>query len=40
MAIQEPHPEALILRLTVIAGETALDDYQVFWNGLPIGRIL
>jgi hypothetical protein len=30
----------LLLRPTVIAGETASDDYQVFWNGLSIGRIL
>jgi hypothetical protein len=30
----------LSLRATVIAGETAADDYQAFWNGLSIGRIL
>jgi hypothetical protein len=28
------------MRPTVIAGETALDDYQVFWRELLIGRIL
>jgi hypothetical protein len=32
--------EQLRPRPTVIAGATALDDYQVFWNALPIGRIL
>ncbi len=30
----------LILRRTVIGGETAPEDYQVFWDGIPIGRIL
>jgi hypothetical protein len=33
-------PEALILRPTVIGGEPHPDDYQVIWNGIPIGRIL
>jgi hypothetical protein len=30
----------LFLRPTVIAGETAPDDFEVIWNGLTIGRIL
>jgi hypothetical protein len=30
----------LYLRQTIIAGETAPDDYTVHWNGLSIGRIL
>lgn len=30
----------LTLRKTVIAGETAPDDYVVMWNGLRVGRIL
>jgi hypothetical protein len=32
--------DQLRLRPTVIAGEKASDDYQVFWRELPIGRIL
>jgi hypothetical protein len=32
--------DGLTLRATVVGGETAPDDYQVFWNGLAIGRIL
>jgi hypothetical protein len=32
--------DELRLRPTLIAGETAPEDYQVFWNGLQIGRIL
>lgn len=32
--------DQLRLRPTLIAGETAPDDYQVFWRELPIGRIL
>lgn len=32
--------DQLRLRPTVIVGETAPDDYQVFWRDLPIGRIL
>jgi hypothetical protein len=28
------------LRLTVIGGDTAPDNYVVVWNDLPIGRIL
>lgn len=32
--------DQLRLRPTVIAGETAPDDYHVFWRDLPIGRIL
>jgi hypothetical protein len=30
----------LFLRPTVIAGETAPDDFEVIWGGLTIGRIL
>jgi hypothetical protein len=30
----------LLLRPTAIGGDTAPDDYQVIWNGMPIGRIL
>jgi hypothetical protein len=30
----------LLLRKTVIAGETAADDYVIIWNGITIGRIL
>jgi hypothetical protein len=30
----------LLLRPTVIGGDTVPDDYQVIWNGMPIGRIL
>ena len=30
----------IALRKTVIAGQTAPDDYLVIWNGLKIGRIL
>lgn len=33
-------PNDLTLRKTVIAGETAPDDYIVIWNGFTIGRIL
>lgn len=33
-------PGDLFLRPTVIAGETAPDDFEVYWNGLSIGRIL
>lgn len=33
-------PEPLALRKTLIGGETAPDDWQVIWDGLPIGRIL
>lgn len=32
--------EQLHLRPTIIADEKAPDDYEVYWNGLPIGRIL
>jgi hypothetical protein len=32
--------EPLFLRRTVIGGQTAPDDWQVIWDGLPIGRIL
>lgn len=32
--------DGLTLRATIIGGETAPDDYQVFWSGMPIGRIL
>jgi hypothetical protein len=28
-----------LLRPTLIAGETAPDNYQVFWSDLPVGRI-
>ena len=35
-----PPAEPLALRKTVIAGETAPDDYRVIWNGVTIGRIL
>jgi len=30
----------LKLRPTVIAGDKLEDDYQVIWDGIPIGRIL
>ena len=30
----------LVLRKTLIGGETYDDDFQVFWDGIPIGRIL
>jgi hypothetical protein len=33
-------PDALVLRPTIISGEKYPDDYQVFWNGLSVGRIL
>jgi hypothetical protein len=29
-------PDALSLRPTMIGGESHPDDYQVFWNGIPI----
>lgn len=32
--------DALALRPTVIGGERAPDDYQVIWQGMPIGRIM
>ena len=32
--------DRLLLRPTVIGGDTAPDDYQVIWNGMAIGRIL
>ena len=35
-----PPADQLALRRTVIAGETAPDDYVVVWNGITIGRIL
>jgi hypothetical protein len=35
-----PPADHLALRATVIAGETARDDYQVIWSELPIGRIM
>jgi hypothetical protein len=35
-----PPAEPLTLRKTVIAGETAPDDYCVIWNRLTIGRVL
>lgn len=31
--------EQLLLRRTVIGGETAPDDYVVIWDGIAIGRI-
>jgi hypothetical protein len=33
-------PDDLILRPTIIDRETLPDDFEVIWNGLPIGRIL
>jgi hypothetical protein len=33
-------PAQLFLRPTVIAGDRLEDDYQVIWDGIPIGRIL
>ena len=33
-------PDQLFLRPTVIAGTRYDDDYQVIWDGIPIGRIL
>ena len=33
-------PDPLALRVTVIAGDRLVDDYQVIWDGIPIGRIL
>jgi hypothetical protein len=35
-----PPADQLSLRLTLIGGETAPDDWQVIWDGIPIGRIL
>jgi hypothetical protein len=32
--------EQLSLRPTVIAGQRGEDDWQVIWDGIPIGRIL
>ena len=40
MAQAVTQSDALSLRPTVIDGETHPDDYQVIWNGIPIGRIL
>jgi hypothetical protein len=37
-AMLPDHP--LTLRATFIGGDRLADDYQVIWNGLPIGRIL
>lgn len=33
-------PSQLFLRATVIGGDRLDDDYQVIWDGIPIGRIL
>ena len=33
-------PDQLFLRVTVIAGDRLDDDWQVIWDGIPIGRIL
>jgi|1185.fasta_scaffold1189201_1 hypothetical protein len=33
-------PSHLFLRPTVIAGQRGEDDFQVIWDGIPIGRIL
>lgn len=33
-------PSQLFLRPTVIADERGEHDYQVIWDGIPIGRIL
>lgn len=33
-------PDQLALRPTVIAGDRLEDDWQVIWDGIPIGRIL
>lgn len=35
-----PPADQLTLRKTVIANETAPDDYVVIWNGITVGRIL
>lgn len=32
--------DPLFLRPTIIAGQSAPDDYQVIWNEIPIGRLL
>lgn len=32
--------DQLSLRLSLIGGETEPDDWQVIWDGIPIGRIL
>lgn len=33
-------PDQLFLRVTVIGGDRLVDDYQVIWDGIRIGRIL
>ena len=33
-------PETITLRITVIAGQRAADDYAVMWRGMSVGRIL
>jgi len=35
-----PDIEALVMRATLIGGHKYTDDHQVFWRGLPIGRIM
>lgn len=35
-----PPADQLVMRLTLIAGETRAGDYIVVWNGITIGRIL
>ena len=32
--------ETVVLRKTLIGGQTYADDYEVFWRDLPIGRIM
>ncbi len=33
-------PEQLSLRVTVIGGDRLENDWQIIWDGIPIGRIL
>lgn len=33
-------PETIGLRPMIVDGEVQVDDYEVVWRGLPIGRIL
>jgi hypothetical protein len=33
-------PETIDLRVTQIAGQRYVEDFTVFWRGMPIGRIM
>jgi hypothetical protein len=33
-------PETIDLRVTQIARQRCVDDFTVFWRGMPIGRIM